>query len=211
MTDLQVQTLERAIEAQDSVVEIPRLLAVLPFSLAALPAGPRRWAPVDVWADIQDNAIHEVRVTYTAMGDRSITIVAAPHRVEINELIMRVATPLLFAQFRKQHGTLPTGAVMAALSGEPIWPSQTGQWQLGRCGVNDRPLRIAAQTDTNGIHAIIANGVAQEEFETILGTITFLNGPSPEATKLGERHRKALADRWLNAPRRPYRPGIDPL
>ncbi|WP_336250624.1 hypothetical protein, partial [Stomatohabitans albus] len=196
--------------ADDSVIEIPRIMAYLPFPLAMIPAGPRRWAPVDVWAGIHENTFHEVRVTYSAAGDRSITVVAAPHGVDINDLVMRVATPLLFAQFRKQHGTLPTGAVMAALSGEPIWPSKHGEWTLGRCGVSDRPLRVGAYVK-DGIHLLIANGVSCEEFETLLSSVTFLTGPGPDADILGERHRKALADRWLQAPRRPYRPGVDPM
>lgn len=210
MIDLQIPALETAIEADDSVVEIPRIMAYLPYPLAGVPAGPRRWAPVDVWADVEDNQFNEVRVTYSALGDRSITVVAAPVGVDVNDLVMRVATPLLFAQFRKQHGALPTGAVMAALSGEPIWPGRCGDWQVGRCGVSDRPLRVAAQVG-DGTHVVIANGVAQEEFETILSGVFFLEGPGQEANQLGERHRKALAERWLNAPRRPYRPGVDPM
>lgn len=211
MLDLHTQTLEHAIEADDCVVEIPRIMAYLPYRLAVIPAGPRRWAPVDVWADTQDERFNEVRVTYTAAGDRSITVVAAPLGVDIDDLVMRVATPLLFAQFRKQHGALPTGAVMAALSGEPVWPSSLGDWQIGRCGVSDRPLRLAAQHDAQAAHALIANGLSQEEFDTLLDTVTFLEGPGPEANKTGERHRKALAERWLNAPRVPYRPGVDPM
>lgn len=211
MLDMQTQSLESAIEADDSVVEVPRIMAHLPYRLAAIPAGPRRWAPVDVWADTQDERFNEVRVTYNALGDRSITVVAAPLGVAIDDLVMRVATPLLFAQFRKQHGALPTGAVMAALSGEPIWPGTVGDWTIGRCGVSDRPLRVAAQTDAQGVHVLIANGLSQEEFDTLLGSVTFLDGPGPEATKVGERHRKALAERWLNAPRVPYRPGVDPM
>lgn len=211
MLDVQMQSLESAIEADDSVVEVPRIMAHLPYRLAAIPAGPRRWAPVDVWADTQDGCFNEVRVTYSALGDRSITVVAAPLGVDIDGMVMRVATPLLFAQFRKQHGTLPTGAVMAALSGDPIWPNIIDEWQIGRCGVSDRPLRVAAQTDSLGTHILIANGISQAEFETLLSTVTFLEGPGPEAEMVGTRHRKALAECWFNAPRVPYRPGVDPM
>lgn len=210
MIDLMHPSLETTIEAPDGVIEIPRIMALCPFAIVDLPAGPRRWEPVDVWADTEDDVFHEVRVTYQTQGERSITTVAAPQHSDVNELALRVAMPLLFAQFRQDHGTLPTGPIMAALASEPAWPGQVGEWTVGRCGVSEKPLRLASR-QANGTHLIIGKGVSAEEFETLLGTLATIDGPGEEADRLGARHRKALADRWFNAPRTPYRLGIDPM
>ncbi|CAN5474500.1 hypothetical protein BH23ACT9_BH23ACT9_02150 [soil metagenome] len=201
---------EGTLEADDGVVEVARVVPHLTFPWAALPAGPRRWAPTDLSVEVDDGRLHLVRLTYRTVGDRCVVIAGAAPGVEVDWLAEQLATPLLFAHHRRAGGGLPPVAIMAALAGEPVWNgSGVGGWRHGRSGVGERPVRLAHLAEDDGHLLVAAHGVAEEEVITLVGTLIPLTADasdSDETADLHQRHRRALAQRWWDAPRVPWTP-----
>lgn len=188
------------------MVEIGRVLAVAGVPVAAIPPGPRRWAPSDVAAEVEGDRVTAVRVTFRSLGDRVVVVAGAADDIEVDWLAERLATPLLFAHFRTVRPGVPAAGIMAALQGEPIWEQEHDGWRVGRAGVGTRPVRLAHRPVAGGHLVVAAHGVAQEEVTTLLGQVAVVSPGTEEAADLHTRHRRALAQRWWDAPRTPWRP-----
>ena len=199
--------LELDLEADDGVVDVVRVVDHLTFTWAALPAGPRRWAPTDLSVDTQDGVVQLVRLTYRTVGDRAVVIAGALPGVDVDALAERLATPLLFAHHQRRGGGMAAAAVLAALRGEPIWdaPAADG-WRTGQAGVGERPVRLVQRTGGDGHLVIASHGVAAEEVTALVACLVPLSPGGQAVTELHDRHRRALAQRWWDAPRAPWQP-----
>ncbi len=199
--------LEQQLEAEDGVVEVERLMPHLTFPWASLRPGPRRWAPTDLSVETEDDELTAVRLTYRTVGDRSVVVAGGVPGIDLNWLTERLATPLLYAHFRKTQSNISPSAVMAALEGEARWEDPTGEgWRFGVIGVGNRPVRLAHRETEEGHLLVAAHGVASEELTTLVAGLVPLEHGSPEADDLHSRHRRALAQRWWDAPRTPWTP-----
>ncbi len=205
---------EQRFEAEDGVVEVQRVAPHLDFAWAVLQPGPRRWAPTDLSVesdlDVEGVAagdIDVVRMTYRTVGDRVVVLAGARVGVDVDALAERLAKPLLFAHLRKVHTTAPVAAIVAALEPTPTWESAADAgWLQGQAGRGERPVRLFHRT-TNAGHILVAvHGVAAEEATTLVKGLTMLDADGEVVAELHERHRRALAQRWWDAPRTPWTP-----
>lgn len=203
-----------AMEAEDGIVEVGRVLAHLDMPWMALPPGPRRWAPADLSVEVEQDVLQVVRMTYRTVGNRAVVVAACRPGVEIDWLAEQLATPLLFAHYRRAQATMAPGAIMAAIQGEPVWDDQTtwddeprGEgWQFGLAGFGSRPVRLACTRGENGSILMAAHGLAEEEATTVVSSLVPLTSDCELATDLHVRHRRGLAQRWWDAPRAPWDP-----
>lgn len=198
------------LEADDGVVEVGLVLPHLTFPWACLPEGPRRWAPTDLAVEADEVALQVVRMTYRTVGDRAVVVAGARADIDVDYLAERLATPLLFAHYRRLGGGLPPASIMAALRGEPVW-AEAGSagadgWRIGQAGVGERPVRLGHCAAAEGHLLVASHGVAEEELITLIGTLEPLVRPGGRADALHLRHRRALAQRWWDAPRVPWAP-----
>lgn len=202
--------IEQQVEAEDGVVEVPRVLPHLTFSWACVPAGPRRWAPTDLAVEADGEVLLSARMTYRTVGDRVVVVAGARPEVDVDGLAGRLATPLLFARHhhRRTGQGLTPAAIMSASRGEPIWDAGDARegWAWGHAGVGDRPVRLAHRVLPTGHLLLAAHGVAAEEVATLVGTLQDLAEAGRVAEDLHMRHRRALAQRWWDAPRVPWTP-----
>lgn len=202
-----VSDLEERLEAEDGVVEVDRIMPLLTFPWAALEPGPRRWAPTDLSVEIEDEQLTIVRLTYRTVGDRAVVVAGARSEVDVDWLAERLSTPLLFAHFRRMNAGLPPAAVMSALEVDAVWDEgEADGWRLGHCGVGARPVRLAHMAQEEGHLLVASHGVAAEEASTLLSSLVPLAAGGEAAYDLHVRHRRALAQRWWDAPRTPWTP-----
>lgn len=200
--------LEPHVEADDGIVEVGLVLPHLTFPWASLPEGPRRWAPTDMAVEADGPTLQVVRMVYRTVGDRVVVVAAARPDSDIADLAERLATPLLFAHYRRLGGGLSPAAIMAALRGEPVWDDEVGAdgWRPGHAGAGERPVRLVHRVAKGGHLLVAAHGVAVEELAALVDSVEPLTGPGPRADVLHARHRRALAQRWWDAPRAPWAP-----
>lgn len=200
--------LERELEAEDGVVEVDRVVPHLTFPWAALEAGPRRWAPTDLSVEVEGDRLTAVRLTYRTVGDRAVVVAGAAAGMDVDWLAERLSTPLLFAHHRKVDPSIPASSIMAVLESDAVWDvhGADGGWRFGHCGVGSRPVRLAHRSEAAGHLLVAAHGVAPEELDTMLATLEPVVAGSPVADELHIRHRRALAQRWWDAPRTPWTP-----
>lgn len=196
------------LEAEDGVVDVALVAGHLTFPWMALPAGPRRWAPTDLSVEVADGVLQLVRLTYRTVGDRSVVVAGARPDVDAGWLAEQIATPLLFAHMRRLQGTVPPAVIMSALTADAVWDEdlQMGGWQFGRAGVGERPVRLARLSSPEGHVVVAAHGVAAEELDTLVAGLVPVTPDAPSVTELQDRHRRALAQRWWDAPRAPWTP-----
>ena len=81
-----------------------------------------------------------------------------------------------------------------------------GVWAFGRAGAGDRPVRLAWRAGEDGHLLVASHGVGAEELSVLVGTLVPLVAGGEAAADLVERHRRALAQRWWDAPRAPWTP-----
>ena len=203
--------IEQKYEAEDGVVEVARVAPHLDFAWAVLDPGPRRWAPTDLSVesdlDAADGALDVVRMTYRTVGDRVVVVTGARSSVDVDDLAARLAKPLLFAHLRKVHVEASVLQIMAALEPEAKWEaSADGGWRVGHAGRGERPVRLYHRSTNRGHLLAAVHGVAPEEAIVLIKGLRMLDDDGTIATELHERHRKALAQRWWDAPRTPWTP-----
>ena len=199
--------LEQQLEAEDGVIDVDRVMPHLDFPWASLPPGPRRWAPTDLSVEVEEDTLSAVRLTYRTVGDRAVVVAGARPDVDVDWMAERMATPLLFAQLRKTNAGVAPASLMAALETEMQWDEPTDDgWTFGRCGVGSRPVRLAHRSSEEGHVIVAASGVAIEELTTLVGSLVDLTDDPEAADELHVRHRRALAQRWWDAPRTPWTP-----
>jgi hypothetical protein len=201
--------LERMLEADDGVIEVDRVGAVLDFPWVALPAGPRRWAPTDLSVEVDGDRVSLVCTTYRALGDRVVVLAAGGPEVDADDVGQRLSTPLPFAHVRAQGAGMRPEELLATLRGQPVWDGEAPPhpaWRYGTAGVGDRPVRVAHQAGPDGHLLLAAHGVALEEVRTIVDGLERVAPGSPEQQDLHVRYRRALAQRWWDAPRTPWTP-----
>ncbi|MEE8600582.1 hypothetical protein [Euzebya tangerina] len=195
-------------EADDGVVEVDLVAPDLDFPWMSLPPGPRRWAPTDLSVEVLDEELTVVRMTYRTVGDRYVVVCGIRTGVDVDWLAERIATPLLFNYFRKRQANIPPAKIMSALKGAPTWeePQEAGEWVLGICGSGDRPARLAKWEVSDGAVLVATHGVSDAELEPLLGTLEPFTTGGAVQEDLQVRHRRALAQRWWDAPRAPWTP-----
>ena len=194
-------------EADDGVVEVDLVAEDLDFPWMALPPGPRRWAPTDLSVEVQEESLHMVRMTYRTVGDRYVVVCGLRPDADLDWLAERIVTPLLFSYFRKRQASAPPAAIMSALKGAPNWDAgQVDGWTLGVCGQGDRPARLAMRKTEAGVVMVATHGVSEAELEPMLATLENFEAGGPSQADLQDRHRRALAQRWWDAPRTPWTP-----
>lgn len=206
MLSTSLDNLEDVLEADDGVVEVARVMAHLPFRWMSLNPGPRRWAPTDLFAEVDGGAITQVRMTYRTVGDRVVVVAGAPAESAADDLARRVATPLLFAHVRRTRSDLPPVAIASSLQDGVVWDEQVGEWHFGHVGGGARPVRIAHLAHPEGHTLMASHGIAVEEHTTLVSAMEELHDGGEVARELHRRHRRALAQRWWDAPRAPWRP-----
>ncbi|WP_370328310.1 hypothetical protein [Euzebya sp.] len=202
--------LEEHLQAEDGVVEVAKVLAHLDFPWAVLPAGPRRWAPSDLSVEVDGDRLSAVRMTYRTVGDRVVVVAGCRAGVDVDDLAERLSTPLMWTHLRRLRRELPPAAILAALRGEPEWESGIGAgWRFGVAGVGERPVRLAHRRHDAGDVLVAVHGVAREEVDTLVASLEAVEPGSELTEDLGVRHRRALAQRWWDAPRAPWTPDED--
>lgn len=194
-------------EAEDGVVEVDLVAEDLDFPWMTLPPGPRRWAPTDLSVEVQDDILHMVRMTYRTVGDRSVVVCGLRPSADLDWLAERIVTPLLFSYFRKRQATAPPAAIMSAVKGAPTWDdTEVDGWTFGVCGQGDRPARLAVRRFAAGMVLVATHGVSEAELQPMLGTLQAFETGGQTQSDLQLRHRRALAQRWWDAPRTPWTP-----
>lgn len=199
-------SLDEALEADDGVVEVTRVMPHLRFPWMALPAGPRRWAPTDLSVEVEDDGLRMVRLTYRTVGDRSVVVAGAGPDADLDWMAERLSTPLLFAHLRKANAGLSPTAIMAALDCQAEWTLEADGWRIGTWGVGSRPVRLAHRSTAEGHVMLASHGVAEEELTALVTGLVDLTDDEEAVVDLHTRHRKALAQRWWDAPRTPWVP-----
>lgn len=198
-------SLTESLEADDGVVEVTRVVPHLSFPWMALPAGPRRWAPTDLSVEVEEDGLRLVRLTYRTVGDRSVVVAGAEEGTDLEWMAERLSTPLLFAHLRKSNAGLSPTAIMSALDCQAEWGTEADGWRFGTWGVGSRPVRLALRSGAKGHVMVAAHGVAEEELMALVGGLVDL-ADEEAVIDLHTRHRKALAQRWWDAPRTPWVP-----
>lgn len=199
--------LEASLEADDGVVELERVLAACAgLRVYGLAPGPRRWGLTDVAVDLGDAGIEVVRLTFRTRDRRVVTVASRLDTVDRDPLVERLATPLLFASLREHLAGQPTTAIMAAIDAWPRWAPEVGGWRYGQSGHGSRPVRLAAPADETAPQVLATVGVAPEELATLALNAELIVPGGPFAALLATAHRRHLAQRWWDAPRRPWRP-----
>ena len=157
--------------------------------------------------EVDEQTLSAVRLTYRTVGDRAVVVAGTRPDVDIDWMAERMATPLLFAQLRKTNAGVAPASLMAALDAEMVWdePTEDG-WTFGQCGVGSRPVRLARRSAPEGHVIVAASGVAIEELTTMVAALVDLTDDPEAADELHVRHRRALAQRWWDAPRTPWTP-----
>lgn len=209
MTTLMI-TLEQSLEAEDGVVEVQRVRPHLDVPWVVVEPGPRRWAPTDLSVEIAEDGsrLELVRMTYRTVGERSIVVAGLRPEGDVDHTAQRLTTPLLFAHLRRVHPKATVAAIMAAIDSTPTWgePAADG-WRSGVAGSGDRPVRLAHVTRSDGHVLVASHGVAEEELATILASaVEVTRDDAHLLDDLHVRHRRALAQRWWDAPRTPWVP-----
>lgn len=199
--------LEQELEAEDGVVDLMRLVDHMTFPWVALPAGPRRWAPTDLSVEVAGTVVQLARLTYRTVGDRAVVVAGALPSVDVDGLAERLATPLLFSYYQRRGSGASAAVMLAAMRGELAWEdtAATG-WRTGAAGAGDRPVRLVQRTGADGHLVIAAHGVALEEVTAMVAGLVPLAPRSEVVADLHARHRRALAQRWWDAPRAPWTP-----
>lgn len=207
--DVAEEDFEARFEAEDGVVEVMRVMDQLDFPWAVLPPGPRRWAPSDLSVEGVGDRLQMVRMIYRTVGDRAVVVAGTRSDADTDELAKQLSTPLLFAHYRRlNNGVSP--AVMSVMESVPVWETVRGDgWEFGQCGVGSRPARLARRRYEGGHVVVSSHGVASEEMTTLIAGLVDLHGGEGDravAEELAVRHRRALAQRWWDAPRTPWQP-----
>ena len=202
---------EEALAAGDGVIDVIRLVSQLTFDWKVVPAGPRRWAPTDVSVEVDDGRIMIARATYRSLGDRAVTLAGADDEVETNWLAGRLATPLLFADYRRSHPEASPAAALAVVAAKPVWgelviPQGDGSspWRIGRVEGSSRPVHLAALRNGNGQQMLASYGIAADELMALIPTLLDPAEDGDVIRDMHVRHRRALAQRWWDAPRTPW-------
>jgi hypothetical protein len=207
MATVQVE-LERSLEADDGVVEVRRLRPHLDLPWAVLPPGPRRWAPTDLSAEVAVDGprLDAVRMTYRTVGERSVVVAGLRPEVDVDAAAERLATPLVFAHLRRVHPEAPIATLVSVLACPPRWDRAAEDgWRAGVAGVGERPARLAHLALEDGHLLVAAHGVAEEELRTLVAGLQRVSRDDEQALEaLHTRHRRALAQRWWDAPRVPW-------
>jgi hypothetical protein len=202
--------LEQALEADDGVVEVLRVRPHLEVPWAVLAPGPRRWAPTDLSVELDGSGdrLQLVRMTYRTVGDRSVVVAGIRPDADVDEVVAKLAKPLMYSYLRRLHTDAPVTQIVAALDCSPRWEVVGAEgWRTGTAGTGDRPVRVAHVAHVDGHVVVAAHGVAEEELTTIVAGLQPVTAEDEDRlADLHTRHRQALAQRWWDAPRVPWTP-----
>lgn len=189
----------------DGVADLSGVLAACRLPVRVPAAGGRGWRLADVAADADGATVTAVRLAFRA-DERRLTVVTAAPGGDRDRWAAAVAAPLLFAALRHQVDGASASAVARAVDPAPRWTTTVGGWRVGDSGTDAAPVRLAARQDDDALLVIGASGVAPAEVAVTARSLEVLGSGSDRARALAVEHRRSLAQRWWDAPRRPWGP-----
>lgn len=189
--------------SRDGVVDIEQLVTASPVTLLTLPAGPRGWQLTGVDVDTVDGRVARTRLEWRAAGDRSAVVCRQAPR-SIDGPARQVATALAFRSFQRVGAPGGPPAFLAGFDAAARWGAVRGNgWRAATLTPPaGGPVRLRARSGEDGATVLGVLGVAEEEVDVMLGQLTPLAEHDAEA--LRREHRRAIAQRWWDAPRTPW-------